>query len=169
MKKMLLYVLLSLGLLTSSNATFMQVGLGYSMGDNVDNVTFLGTVNVISEFGVRLEYTKNITDDVAFTKKDVTRYGLFATYTLPLIGGLSVTPKAGLVKTDGSFEITDVIDSISGTTTDFSYGLEVNYDINRNISAFIGYTDYSGVLNIQSVNKGDLDKNNVTFGVKISL
>jgi hypothetical protein len=169
MKKIVLAFLVSFSLVTGANASASELGLGYAKGDTVDNVTFFAGLNVLSNIGIRLEYTKNITDDIEFSKKDVTRFGLFATYTLPLIGGISVTPKAGLVKTDGSFEFLEAVEAISGSSTDFSYGLEVNYDFNDNISFFVGYTDYTGELDIQSVNKGNIDQDNVTFGIKISL
>jgi hypothetical protein len=168
MNKTLVAFLLSFGLL-GTNVSAAEIGLAYAKGDTLDNVTAFAGLNVFSQIGLRLEYTKNITDDIKFSKKDVTRFGVFATYTLPLAGGLSVTPKAGLVKTDGSFEFLEVIEAISGSSTDFSYGLEVNYDFNDNIAFFVGYTDYTGELDIQSVNKGNLDQDNVTFGVKISL
>ena len=169
MKKILSLCVLNVALMTGANASAAELGLGYAKGSNVDNVTFFGGLNVFSNIGARLEYTKNIIDGASFSKKNITRYGLFATYTLPLTANISVTPKAGLVKTKGSFDVTDVLKTISASSTDFSYGLELNYDYNSNIAVFVGYTDYTGKLNMANVKKSDLDRSNVTFGIKIAL
>lgn len=166
MKKILLSLLVS-GTMVSAGS-FGQLGLGYSKGDNSDNfITAFGSLNVLSNIGVRLEYTKNMTENPEFSKEDISRYGLFATYTLPLIGGFSVTPKIGLTKTDGSFTILDTLEKVSKSSTDFTYGLEVNYALNEKVYAYVGYTDYGNELEIKHIDTSKMDTANYTFGVKL--
>ena len=150
---------------------FAQVGAGYSRGDNhTDNGTaFLG-VNVLGNLGLRLEYSKNFSEHPEFSKEDISRYGLFATYTLPLTSAFSVTPKMGLTKTNGSFKFKDAIETISDSSTDFTYGLEVNYHYNSLISFFVGYTDYGNKFDsLGSIKASELDRKNYTFGIKIDI
>ena len=166
-------ILLSSVLLMSSvvmAGSFGQLGLGYSKGDNSDNfITAYGSLNVLGNFGARLEYTKNITENPEFSKENISRYGLFVTYTLPLISGFSVTPKIGLVKTDGSFTILETLQKVSKSSTDFTYGLEVNYALNEKVHAYIGYTDYGNELDIKDIDTSKMDTANYTFGIKIDL
>ena len=168
MKKTVFALLLTTYLATAG--TFAQVGAGYAKGDNNGDMAtgFIG-VNVLSAIGLRLEYTKNFSEHSEFTKEDISRYGLFATYTLPLVAGLSVTPKAGLTKTDGEFETIDTIKTISDSSTEFTYGLEINYEFNRMISLFIGYTDYGNELDIKEIDTSKMDTANYTFGIKIDI
>ena len=172
MKKILLSLLL-VSSLTMTNAladTFGQLGLGYSKGNNSDNyITAFGSLKIIGNIGTRLEYTKNISENSEFSKEDITRYGLFATYNLPILPNISLTPKIGLTKTDGSFELKDTAKTISKSSTEFTYGLEINYDINENMSAFVGYTDYGHALDIKDIDSSKLDSANYTFGIKIHL
>ena len=166
MKKILLSLLVS-GTMVSAGS-FGQLGLGYSKGDNSDNfITAFGSLNVLGNIGARLEYTKNMTENPEFSKEDISRYGLFATYTLPLIGGFSVTPKIGLTKTDGSFTILDTLEKVSKSSTDFTYGLEVNYALNEKVYAYVGYTDYGNELEIKHIDTSKMDTANYTFGVKL--
>ncbi|MEA1879689.1 MAG: outer membrane beta-barrel protein [Campylobacterota bacterium] len=168
MKKLLLSVIL-LSSMAMANS-FGQLGLGYAKGNNSDNyVTAFGSIKVLSNIGARLEYTKNISEHASFSKEDISRYGLFATYTLPLVSGVSLTPKVGLVKTDGAFKITDTVKEITDSSTDFTFGLEVNYQLNDSISAFVGYTDYGDVLDIKDIDTSKLDTANYLFGIKIDL
>jgi len=168
MKKILLSLFVSSALLTAGS--FGQLGLGYSKGDSSDNfITAFGALNVLGNLGLRLEYTKNMTENPEFSKEDISRYGLFATYTLPLIGGFSLTPKIGLSKTDGSFTIVDTLVSVSESSTEFTYGLEANFEINDRVSAYIGYTDYGNELDIKDIDTSKMDTANYTFGIKIDL
>ena len=150
---------------------FAQVGAGYSRGDNSsDNVTAFAGMNVLGNIGLRLEYSKNLSDHPEFSKEDISRYGLFATYTLPLTSSFSVTPKAGLTKTNGEFEVVDTLLDVTDSSTNFTYGLEVNYNYNELISFFVGYTDYGNKFdNIGSVKASELDSQNYTFGIKIDI
>ena len=151
--------------------SFAQVGAGYSKDDNDGDTgsAFVG-VNVLSNIGLRLEYSKNISENPEFSKEDISRYGLFATYTLPLTSSFSVTPKAGLIKTDGEFTVKDTVDIVSDSSTNFTYGLEVNYHYNDLISLFVGYTDYGNKFDdIGSVKASELDSQNYTFGIKIDI
>ena len=151
--------------------SFAQVGAGYSKGDNDSNngTGFIG-VNVLSNIGLRLEYSKNFSEHSEFSKEDISRYGLFATYTLPLTSAFSVTPKIGLTKTDGEFEVVDTIKTVSDSSTNFTYGLEVNYHYNELISLFVGYTDYGNKFDdIGSVKASELDSANYTFGIKLDI
>ena len=168
MKKTILALLIATSLSTAG--TFAQLGVGYAKGDNDGDMAtgFIG-VNVLSSIGLRLEYTKNFSEHPEFTKEDISRYGLFATYTLPLVSGLSVTPKAGLTKTDGDFETVDTIKTLSDSSTEFTYGLEINYQLNKAISMFIGYTDYGSELDIKEIDTSKMDTKNYTFGIKIDI
>jgi len=168
MKKIALSLLLAGSLLTAGS--FGQLGAGYSKGNNSDNfVTVFGSLNALGNIGVRLEYTKNISENPEFSAEDISRYGIFATYTLPLMGGLSLTPKIGMTKTDSSFTVLDTLTAVSDTSTDFTYGLEINYDINEKVSAYVGYTDYGSNLDISHIDTSKLDSANYTFGIKINL
>jgi hypothetical protein len=168
MKKTVLTLLMATSLSTAG--IFAQLGAAYAKGDNDGDMAtgFIG-VNVLSSIGLRLEYTKNFSEHSEFTKEDISRYGLFATYTLPLVAGLSVTPKAGLTKTDGEFETVDTIKTLSDSSTEFTYGLEINYQLNRAVSMFIGYTDYGSELDIKEIDTSKMDTKNYTFGIKIDI
>jgi len=169
MKKTVISLMLVSSLTMASG--FAQVGAGYSQGDNdTDNVTAFVGMNVLSSIGLRLEYSKNFSDHPRFSKEDISRYGLFATYTLPLSSAFSVTPKVGLTKTDGEFEIVDTVETVSDSSTNFTYGLEINYHYNELVSLFVGYTDYGNKFdNIGSVKASELDSQNYTFGIKIDI
>ncbi|MCH9741446.1 MAG: porin family protein [Epsilonproteobacteria bacterium] len=168
MKKTILILLLASGLATAGS--FAQVGAGYAKGDNDgDMLTAFGGLNVLGNLGLRLEYTKNISEHPEFSKDDVSRYGLFATYTLPLTPNFSVTPKAGLTQTDGEFSTLDTIETVSDSSTEFTYGLEINYSYNELISLFVGYTDYGKELDIKDIDTSKLDTANYTFGIKIDI
>jgi len=148
-----------------------EVGAGYSQGDNNSNngTGFIG-LNVLGNIGLRLEYSKNFSEHSEFSKEDISRYGLFATYTLPLTSSFSVTPKAGLTKTDGEFEVLNSIKTVSDSSTNFTYGLEVNYRYNEMVSLFVGYTDYGNKFDdIGSVKASKLDSANYTFGIKLDI
>jgi hypothetical protein len=151
--------------------SFAQVGAGYSQGDDEsDNGTAFIGMNVFGNLGLRLEYSKNFSEHSEFSKEDISRYGLFATYTLPLTSSFSVTPKVGLTKTDGDFELVDTIETVSDSSTDFTYGLEVNYHYNEMISLYVGYTDYGNNFDdIGSVKASELDSANYTFGIKLDI
>ncbi len=168
MKKTVLALLLATSLATAGS--LVQLGAGYAKGDNSGDMAtgFIG-VDVISAIGLRLEYTKNFSEHSEFTKEDISRYGLFATYTIPLPSGLSVTPKAGLTKTDGEFETVDTIKTLSDSSTEFTYGLEINYELNRMVSLFLGYTDYGNELDIKDIDTSKMDTANYTFGIKIDI
>jgi len=151
--------------------SFGEIGAGYSKGDNNSNngTGFIG-LNVLGNIGLRLEYSKNFSEHSAFSKEDISRYGLFATYTLPLTSAFSVTPKVGLTKTDGEFEVLNTIQKISDSSTNFTYGLEVNYRYNEMVSLFVGYTDYGNKFDdIGSVKASKLDSANYTFGIKLDI
>jgi len=169
MKKIVTSLILVCSLAMSSS--FAQVGAGYSKGDNDSNngTGFIG-LNVLGNIGLRLEYSKNFSEHSEFSKEDISRYGLFATYTLPLTSAFSVTPKIGLTKTDGEFEVVNTIKTISDSSTNFTYGLEVNYHYNEMISLFVGYTDYGNKFDdIGSVKASELDSANYTFGIKLDI
>ena len=169
MKKIAISLLMVSSLIMADG--FAQAGLGYSKGDNDGDILngFVG-LKVLGNVGLRLEYAKNISEHPQFSKEDISRYGLFATYTLPLVASLSVTPKIGLTKTDGEFEFVDTVEEISDSSTNFTYGLEVNYHYNDKVSLFIGYTDYGNKFDdIGSVKASELDTQNYTIGIKIDI
>ena len=160
------------GLLASSvlMAEVGEVGLGYARGDNSDNfITAFGSLNILGNIGARLEYTKNISENPQFSKEDISRYGLFATYTLPIFPSISLTPKIGLIKTDGAFTPLYTLQKVTKSSTNFTYGLEINYDLNDQMSAFVGYTDYGNKLDIKNIDTSEMDTANYTFGIKIHL
>jgi hypothetical protein len=167
MKKMILSFLL-LGSLLSAGS-LVQVGAGYSKGDNDGDIgtAFIQT-DVLSSIGLRFEYSKNISEHPEFNKEDISRYGLFATYTLPLTPAFSVTPKAGLTQSDGDFTVKDTLEEVTDSSTDFTYGLEVNYHYNDLLSLFVGYTDYGNKFDkLDDVKSSELDTQNYTFGIKL--
>ncbi len=169
MKNFLLALLL---FTASAQADSMgNVGLGYSKGDNgADYVTGFGSLNVIAGVALRLEYTKNFSEHKEFSKEDVTRFGLFATYELALLPGFSVTPKIGLVKTDGEFEVVDSLKKVTDADTKFTYGLELDYYFNNQFSAFLGYTDYGDKFDsIGDVSLDAMDEANYVLGLKFHL
>jgi len=169
MKKILL--VLSIMIASLQADAIGNIGLGYSKGDNSGNmVTAFGSLNVIAGVALRLEYTKNIDEHAEFSKEDVSRYGLFATYELFLLPALSVTPKVGLVKTDGEFEFVNSVKKITDSKTKFTYGLEADYYFNNQFSAFLGYTDYGDKLHgIGDVSLKEMDSANYTLGLKLHL
>lgn len=168
MKKTLLSLIMATGLATAGS--FGQLGLGYSQGENEgDYLTGFAGVNVLGNLGLRLEYTKNITENPEFSKEDISRYGLFATYTLPLTSSFSLTPKAGISQVDGSITLKDATDAVTNDSTEFTYGLEANYHYNEQLLFYVGYTDYGQELDLKNIDTDKLDSQNYTFGIKIEL
>jgi len=166
MKKIVLSFLLAGSLLSAGS--LVQVGAGYSKGDNDGDIgtAFIET-GLFTMVGLRLEYSKNISEHPEFKKEDISRYGLFATYTVPLTSSFSLTPKAGIIKTDGDFTLEDAT-KVTDSSTDFTYGLEVNYEYSNLVSLFIGYTDYGNKFDdIGDIKASELDSQNYTFGVKL--
>ena len=168
MKKIIISLILAASLAMAGS--FAQLGLGYSQGDEEgDFATGFAGINVLGDIGLRLEYTKNISEHAEFSKEDISRYGLFATYTLPLTPSFSLTPKAGLTKVDGDFTAKDAINAVSDSSTEFTYGLEANYQYNDSIALFVGYTDYGNKLDINSIDISKMDTKNYTFGIKLDI
>ena len=163
MKKIILAVLLTASTLT---ADFLgQAGLGYSKGDNGENhITAFAGAELFMGAGLRLEYTKNFSEHPEFSKEDVSRYGLFATYQFSLIPYIAITPKIGLVKTDGDFEVIETAKVLSKSSTKFTYGLELDYYYSNFLSIYLGYTDYGNDFDID-----DMDTANFTLGFKLHL
>ena len=168
MKKIILAVLLTVSTLT---ADFIgQAGLGYSRGDNGANyVTAFAGADMFMGAGLRLEYTKNFSEHDEFTKEDISRYGLFATYQFSLIPYIAITPKIGLVKTDGEFTTVDVFKAVSKSSTEFTYGLELDYYYSGSLSFYLGYTDYGNELDVEKIDTSKMDTSNFTLGVKFHL
>ena len=168
MNKIIISLMLASSLMMADG--FAQVGLGYSKGDNDgDMATGFAGLKVFGNIGLRLEYTKNISEHSEFSKEDVSRYGVFATYTLPITSALSITPKAGLTKTDGEFELLETFETVSDSSTEFTYGLELNYSYNDLVSFYVGYTDYGSELDINDIDTSKMDTQNYTIGIKIDI
>lgn len=168
MKKIILTLFLLTGLVIANS--FGQLGLAYSKGENEgDYATGFAGINVLGNLGLRLEYSKNFSENPEFSKEDISRYGLFATYTLPLTSAFSITPKAGITQTDGSITLKDATDSITDDSTEFTYGLEVNYHYNDQLLFYVGYTDYGQELDLKNIDTDKLETQNYTFGIKIDL
>jgi hypothetical protein len=147
-----------------------QAGLGYSRGDNdADHVTGFIGINAFMGAGLRLEYTKNFSEHSNFQKEDISRYGLFAIYQFGLIPNIAITPKIGLVKTDGEFEVSGVAKALTKSSTEFTYGLELDYYYNDFLSIFIGYTNYGDELDIDDIDTSEMDTANFTLGFKLHL
>ncbi len=163
MKKIILALMLFIG---SVSADFLgQAGIGLSKGNNGENhVTAFAGVEMMMGAGLRLEYTKNFSEHPEFSKEDVSRYGLFAVYQFSLIPYLAITPKIGLVKTDGEFEFADTVKTLSKSSTKFTYGLELDYYYTDMISIFLGYTDYGKDFDVK-----DMDTANFTLGLKLHI
>jgi len=169
MRKIITSLALTASLSMAGN--LVQIGAGYSQGDNNTNngTAFIGA-NILGDIGLRLEYSKNFSEHSAFSKEDISRYGLFATYTLPLIYNFSITPKVGLTKNDEEFQVIDTFKTVSDSSTNFTYGLEINYSYNDLLSLFVGYTDYGNKFDsIDSVNASKFDSQNYTFGIKLDI
>ncbi|RUM65582.1 MAG: hypothetical protein DSZ06_04845 [Sulfurospirillum sp.] len=167
--KKILVILGLLGTLLSADI-LGTIGLGYSRGDNDGNyVTAFGQANFLAGIGIRLEYTKNVDEHKSFSKEDVSRYGVFATYTFSMLPVISITPKAGLVKTDGEFSLKEVAGKLTSSKTRFTYGLEIDYDMNSQFSLFVGYTDYGKKLDIKDVDTKEMDKSNYMVGFKLHI
>lgn len=171
MKKNILSIITVIAFSSELNASsFGTLGAGYSKGDNGgDMVTAFGEIKVLGDIGARLEYTKNITDHPEFSNEDIARYGLYATYTLPITDVFSITPKAGLNRTNSKFTLKNTAETLSDDSTNLTYGLEVNYNYNTNISFYCGYTDYTGNIDLGNFDESKLDDANYTFGVKMHL
>ena len=167
MKKTISSLVLAGSLLSAGS--LVQVGAGYSKGDkDADIGTAFIETGIFTMVGLRLEYSKNISEHPEFSKEDISRYGLFATYTVPLTPSFSLTPKAGIIKTDGDFTVQDTLVKVTDSSTNFTYGLEVNYNYNDLVSLFVGYTDYGNKFdNIGDIKSSELDSQNYTFGVKL--
>jgi len=65
--------------------------------------------------------------------------------------------------------LVETLYDVSHSSTDFTFGLEANYELNENMSIFVGYTDYGNSLDIKNIDKDELDTANYTFGIKINL
>ena len=166
MKKLILILFLMAGTIQAN--MIGEIGAGYAKGNNDgDMVTVFGSLPLLGSIGVRLEYTKNISEHPEFSKEDVSRYGVFATYTLYLVPHLSVTPKIGMTKTDSEFKVVEVLKNVTDSSTEFTYGIELNYDVSRSASLFIGYTDYGKEQDIKDIDTSALDNANYTIGLKL--
>ncbi len=151
-------------------ASFGQVGVGYSSGgEDSSYVTGFGSLRVIGNINMQLEYTKNISTDNIFSTEDISRYGLFATYNLPITKTLSITPKIGMTKTDGKFEIKETLAKVTDSSTKFSYGVDANFRFSSVMSAYVGYVDYGNALDITNIDTSKIDNKNFTFGLKLDL
>ncbi len=168
MKKLILATLLTI---TTLSADWIgQAGLGYSRGNNgADYLTGFYGADIFMGAGLRFEYTKNFSEHDEFTKEDISRYGMFVTYQVSLLPNFSLTPKIGLVKTDGEFETSDIFSAVSESSTDFTYGLELDYYYNGFVSIFLGYTDYGKELDIEHIDTSKMDTANFTLGFKLHL
>jgi len=167
MKKILLSILF---ISSIAMAEVGEIGLGYAKGNNSDNfITGFASLKIVGDIGARLEYTKNISENPEFSKEDISRYGLFATYTLPILPNISITPKIGLTKTDHAFKLLETVGEVTKSSTKFTYGLEINYDLSDQMSIFVGYTDYGNTLDIKNIDTSKLDTANYTFGIKIHI
>ncbi len=149
---------------------FGYVGAGYSRGDEGSNmVTAFGAVNVWGTIALRLEYTKNMDEHSAFSKEDVSRYGAFITYALPLAPYMEITPKIGLIKSDGEWTLKDGLQKVTDSNTKFTYGLEIDYFINSRFSIFGGYNDYGHKLKIHDIDASQFDQKNYIVGFKLHI
>ncbi len=168
MKKLVLVLMMSSSMLLADMLGY--VGAGYSRGDEGSNmVTAFGAMNVFGSIALRLEYTKNIDEHSAFSKENVTRYGAFLTYSLPVAPYLELMPKIGLIKSDGEWTLKDGLKKVSDSDTKFTYGLELDYFVNAKFSIFAGYNDYGYRLKIHNIKSSQFDQANYIVGVKLHI
>jgi hypothetical protein len=166
--------IMAAGFSTSSllDGSFQEVGLSISKGKaDTKNITGFYEYSLLMGAGLRFEYSKNINEFSEFSSADISKYGMFAVYNLSLPGtSFSITPKAGMVKTDGEFETLDAIKKVTSKETKFTYGVEINYDINNRASLFLGYTDYgNNIKSKKDIKLDNLDGKNVALGFKVKL
>ena len=154
------------------DGAFHEVGLSISKGEeDTKNITGFYEYSLLMGAGLRFEYSKNISDISEFSSADISKYGLFAIYNFNFIGtNFSITPKAGIVKTDGEFETLDTLQKVTSEETKFTYGVELNYNINNRASLFLGYTDYGNNIETkEDIKLDNLDGKNVALGFKVKL
>jgi len=149
------------------DSRFSRTSWSWIFGANY--VTAFAGADMFMGAGLRLEYTKNFSEHDEFTKEDISRYGLFATYQFSLIPYIAITPKIGLVKTDGEFETLEVLKAVSKSSTKFTYGLELDYYYSGFLSFYLGYTDYGKELEIENIDTSKMDTANFTLGFKVHL
>jgi uncharacterized protein involved in copper resistance len=168
--KKILTTLALLSTLTFASEYPIEFGLGYAPGDDSgDVVTGFASIGVLGGLGTRFEYTKNINEGSLFSVEEVSRYALFAVYDLELTPNISLTPKMGIVNNDAEVQVGDVLGSATGSSTEFTYGLEVNYNYNENMAFYVGYTDYGNDFDFDNFDSEYMDSANVTFGVKVGI
>ncbi len=166
MKKLILIVFLIIGTIQAN--AFAEIGAGYAKGNNDGElVTVFGSLALIGDIDLRLEYTKNISEHPEFTKEDISRYGVFAIYNFYLAPHVSITPKIGMTKTESDFKIKEVLENVTDSSTEFTYGVELNYDVSRSATVFIGYTDYGKEQDIKDIDTSKLDNANYIIGLKL--
>lgn len=166
MKKLILIAFLIIGTVQAN--AFAEIGAGYAKGNNDGKlVTAFGSLALIGDIDLRFEYTKNISEHPEFTKEDISRYGVFAVYTLYLVPHISITPKIGMTKTDSDFKVKEVLENVTDSSTEFTYGVELNYDLSRSATIFIGYTDYGKEQDIKNIDTSKLDNSNYVIGLKL--
>ncbi|MDQ7085989.1 MAG: hypothetical protein Q9M36_14225 [Sulfurovum sp.] len=171
MKKLLTTIAL-LSTLTLASEHPIELGIGYAPGDNSgDMLTAYASIEVLGGIASRFEYSKNINDGELFSTEDLSRYAIFATYNLALTPNMSLTPKIGIVKNDSEVKIGDVLSAVSSSSTELTYGLELNYSYNESLSFYVGYTDYGNDFDFDKtyVDSDYLDSANFTVGVKVGL
>jgi len=179
MKKLVMSMLAS-GYLFSSgfnttsllDGSVQELGIALSKGKaDAKNVTGFFEYSLLMGAGLRFEYSKTISEFSEFSSADINKYGLFAVYNMPFPGtSFSVTPKVGLVKTDGEFETYDTLRKITSDETKFTYGIELNYNFNNKASVFVGYTDYgNNIKSTDDIELDNIDGKNVAVGFKLQL
>jgi len=167
------YILAS-GLNTTSllDGSVQELGLSISKAnEDTKNITGFFEYSLLMGAGLRFEYSKNINDLSEYSSTDISKYGLFAVYnfTIPT-SSFSITPKVGLVKTDSEFELLDTYEKVTSDETKFTYGVELNYNINSKASLFVGYTDYgNNIKSKDDIKLDNLDGKNVAVGFKFKL
>jgi hypothetical protein len=158
--------------LSLANDYPIQFGFGYAPGNNNgDVITGFASVGVFGGIATRFEYVGNLTDGDLFSAEDMTRYALFAVYDLEVTPYISLTPKMGIVKNDSTVTVNNAVGSISGSSTEFTYGLEVNYSYSDRMNLYLGYTDYGNGFDFKTehFDSDYMDSANFSFGVKYGL
>ncbi len=168
MKNLILAIMVATSV--SVAGSISGAGVAYSQGtDESKNITTFLNYNLVAGFDLRFEYNRNISDYKEFLTSDINRYALFATYTQPVGYSLSITPKMGMVKTNGEFETLSTLKKVSDSSTDFTYGVELNYDLSDNLALFAGYTDYGhNFKSLKDIKKSEIESKNFSAGLKIN-
>ena len=143
--------------LTVLSTMTMAEGMGLYVGggivyEEVEDATNAGQAfefhvgkEIANNFGAELRVSKtfneaNLKNNQVIGEYDITTLGAFGTYTYSPISQLSIVPKIGLNYLSVKSTIKALGYTEQATETKLAYGLDVKYNINSNLSTYIGIT-----------------------------